>query len=58
MHGPSKPGTTSGKLHWHQLGQITQPQWLVKGLLPKTGLAFMSGQWSTGKTFMALHLAY
>jgi RecA-family ATPase len=58
MHGPSKPNTTSGKLHWHRLGQIAQPQWLVKGLLPETGFALLSGKSSTGKTFIALHLVY
>jgi AAA domain len=31
--------------------------WLVKGLIPATGCGLLSGQWGTGKTFLALELA-
>ena len=31
--------------------------WLVKGLLPARGHGLLSGQWGTGKTFVALELA-
>jgi hypothetical protein len=44
-------------LHWHSNNALAEPRWLVKKILPETGVALMSGQWSTGKTFMALHLA-
>jgi RecA-family ATPase len=45
-------------LHWHNNNAPAKPRWLVKRLLPEMGVALMSGQWSTGKTFMALHLAH
>jgi hypothetical protein len=47
----------ASKLHWHSNAGLPQPRWLVKKLLPETGVALLSGQWSTGKTFMGLHLA-
>ena len=31
--------------------------WLIKGLIPATGCGLLSGQWGTGKTFLALELA-
>jgi hypothetical protein len=31
--------------------------WLIKNLLPETGVALLSGQWGTGKTFVALEIA-
>lgn len=33
------------------------PEWLVKGLLPKAGIAELAGQSGAGKTFLALDLA-
>ena len=56
MHGPPSQSPAS-KLHWHSNAGLPQPRWLVKKLLPETGVALLSGQWSTGKTFMGLHLA-
>ena len=56
MHGPPSQSQAS-KLHWHSNAGPPQPRWLVKNLLPETGVALLSGQWSTGKTFMGLHLA-
>jgi hypothetical protein len=45
-------------LHWHDNdSSVATPKWLVKKMLPETGVALMSGQWATGKTFVALHLA-
>ena len=55
MHGPSR--SQASILHWHSNVGPAQPRWLVKKLLPEIGVALLSGQWSTGKTFMALHLA-
>ena len=31
--------------------------WLIKNLLPQTGVGLLSGQWGTGKTFTALDIA-
>ncbi|MFI4973238.1 MAG: bifunctional DNA primase/polymerase [Caulobacterales bacterium] len=41
------------------LGDVADrpPAWLVKGLLPKTGVALLSGQSRVGKTFLAIDLA-
>ena len=45
-------------LRWHGEGeQLVTPQWLIKNLLPETGVALLSGQWGTGKTFVALDAA-
>ncbi|MBR1131928.1 AAA family ATPase [Bradyrhizobium iriomotense] len=32
------------------------PQWLVKGILPRTGIALLSGQYAAGKTFVGADL--
>lgn len=32
------------------------PRWLIKGLFPETGTGLLSGQWGSGKTFVALDL--
>jgi AAA domain/Bifunctional DNA primase/polymerase, N-terminal len=37
---------------------IPEPDELVKGLLPKEGVAFIGGQSQAGKSFIAIHLAY
>ena len=45
-------------LHWHDNDNVlVMPKWLVKKMLPDTGVAIVAGQWSSGKTFVALHLA-
>ena len=54
MHGPSQRAIS---LHWHGDNAPTQPRWLVKKMLPETGVALLSGRSSSGKTFVALHLA-
>lgn len=46
------------RLHWHAENQGAPVRtWLVKGLLPETGVGLISGQWGTYKTFVALDLA-
>ena len=45
-------------IHWDSNNKLPLPRWLVKNLLPETGVALLSGRTSTGKTFMALHMAY
>ena len=55
--GPSE--RRASVLRWHgDKSHATTPQWLVKKMLLRYGVAIMSGQWSAGKTFMALELAY
>jgi hypothetical protein len=44
-------------LIWHGDQTANSVRWLVKGLLPETGVAMIAGQWGTGKTFSALDLA-
>jgi AAA domain len=51
-----QPAETS-ILHWHGETSATARPWLVKNLLPETGVALISGQWGTGKTYIALELA-
>jgi hypothetical protein len=46
------------QLHWHgEQSTTVEIQWLIKGLLKQEGAALISGQWGTGKTFVALDLA-
>jgi hypothetical protein len=33
------------------------PKWLVKNLLPETGVALLAGQYASGKTFVAIDIA-
>jgi AAA domain len=35
----------------------TRPRWLVKGILPETGIGILSGQWGSFKTTVALDLS-
>jgi hypothetical protein len=45
-------------LIWHGEPDNTPlKEWLVDGLLPKTGLALVAGQWGTFKTFVVLDLS-
>ena len=45
-------------LHWHDTNNVlVMPKWLIKKMLPETGVAIIAGQWSSGKTFVAIHLA-
>jgi hypothetical protein len=55
MHGPGLSQRVI--LHWHSNNALPQPRWLVKKMLPKTGVGLLSGRSSSGKTFVALHLA-
>ena len=49
---------SSSILHWHgEAATATARPWLVKNLLPETGVAFIVGQWGMAKTFIALELA-
>lgn len=44
--GPRKPLD----LHTHRERNTSSPKWLVKRLIPETGIGLISGQWGTGKT--------
>jgi hypothetical protein len=44
----------SWNLIWHgEVGSTSPRKWLVQDLLPETGVALISGQWGTYKTFVA-----
>jgi hypothetical protein len=42
---------------FHTDSPTVRPGWLIKGILPETGAALISGQWGTFKTTVALDLA-
>jgi hypothetical protein len=45
-------------LHWYgEIDPNAKRSWLYKDLIPATGVGLLSGQWGTGKTFVALDLA-
>jgi AAA domain/Primase C terminal 2 (PriCT-2) len=53
-------GTTQSAhpLRWHgEENPSANRNWLIKHLLPTTGVGLISGQWGTGKTFVAIDLA-
>jgi hypothetical protein len=50
------PGV-SGSWKYHSGEAPAPPPWLVKGILPETGAAIMSGQWGAFKTTVALDLS-
>ena len=43
-------------IHWHGEHVALVERWLIKGCLPETGVALLSGQWGVYKTFTALDL--
>jgi hypothetical protein len=48
----------SWHLIWHdEADSISARKWLVQDLLPETGMALISGQWGTYKTFIAVDLS-
>ncbi len=47
------------RLRWHgKFEETAEPEWLVRGLLPKVGTGLDSGQRSRGKSFVLLDRAY
>lgn len=70
-YGRSAPGAASpalafaevhiprpdSKLQFLHEVRSARPSWLVKGLLPKTGVGLLAGQSRVGKTFLAIDLA-
>jgi AAA domain/Bifunctional DNA primase/polymerase, N-terminal len=62
--GASQPGdqagaTEGGPSGWmlYDSAKIEPPRWLVKGILPESGVAIIPGQWGSYKTTTALDLA-
>ncbi|KQZ45401.1 hypothetical protein ASD63_09520 [Ensifer sp. Root558] len=54
--GPKPPRFALIPSHQIQLDE-TEPEWLIDGLMPKTGFGMLYGPPSTGKTFLGLHAA-
>jgi AAA domain/Bifunctional DNA primase/polymerase, N-terminal len=46
-----------GSWKYHTAETPARPQWLIKGILPATGVAIMPGQWGTFKTTVALDIS-
>jgi hypothetical protein len=57
--GPERPPTARTiPLFWHgDRDDRAARSWLVEGVMPETGKGLLSGQWGTGKTFVAVDLA-
>jgi hypothetical protein len=54
----SNTDTDPFPLRWHgEKDSGANRPWLVKKLLPTSGVGLISGQWGTGKTFVAIELA-
>jgi hypothetical protein len=43
--------------HWFGEKPVEKQSWLIKGVLPQTGVVMIGGQSGNGKTFQAIHLA-
>lgn len=55
---PDREESTGPKIQWHgDAMEREERQWLVEDLVPERGTGLLSGQWGTGKTFIALDLA-
>jgi len=52
-----RPAAVGNSWKYHMDAKPVPPQWLIKGILPKTGAALMSGQWGTFKTTVALDMS-
>jgi AAA domain len=57
--GDSPTGTAAKARGWNYYDstETTSPRWLVKGLLPETGVGILAGQWGSFKTTAALDLS-
>src|SRR5262245_21825353 len=58
--GKASPGVATAKArdwNYYDSTEITSPRWLVKSLLPETGVGILAGQWGSFKTTAALDLA-
>lgn len=59
MTGAGAAGQKTHSAAWENCDdlEIATEEWVVKGLLPKEGLAILAGQSTAGKSFVALDLA-
>jgi hypothetical protein len=48
----------SGSWKYHTGAAPAPPPWLIKGILPDTGAAILSGQWGAFKTTVALDISF
>ncbi len=55
--GSGEAPTVLDGWNYHTGETPTPSRWLIKGILPETGAALMSGQWGTFKTTVALDLS-
>jgi hypothetical protein len=53
----SEMSAVTGTWKFHTGEAPAPPPWLIKGILPETGAAIMSGQWGAFKTTVALDLS-
>jgi hypothetical protein len=56
----ASPGAATARAHswnYYDSSETTSPRWLVKSLLPETGVGILAGQWGSFKTTAALDLA-
>jgi hypothetical protein len=56
-HTFSNEARSSNSWKYHSGEAPAPPSWLIKGILPQTGAAIMSGQWGAFKTTVALDLS-
>jgi AAA domain len=58
LFDPKPAAEAPFEVFWHGVnyGRIERP-WLVKEMIPEQGTGLLSGQWGTGKSFVALDLA-
>jgi AAA domain/Bifunctional DNA primase/polymerase, N-terminal len=52
-----EPPAVTGAWKFHTGEALAPPPWLIKGILPETGAAILSGQWGAFKTTVALDLS-
>ena len=58
MTARSRTAAQAANIQWDSNNAPPAIQWLVKNLLPKQGVALLSGRTATAKTFMAIRLAH
>ena len=53
-----KPAPSTIELHWCDPCEDIMNRWLVKGLMPQTGIGLLAARRGAGKTFCAMHIAH
>jgi len=54
---PDESSQDHGGWKYHSGEPPSPPRWLIKGILPETGMALVAGQWGTFKTTVALDIS-